>query len=262
MAQGFLKEFRNDPNYLKRIALEYANSPLETTMDKVAEHFSITRDGVEIPLSRDNVQTAIERAITTNLISYQDCIKIRNKSDSNQHTHYTEKLSKTGKSIVKSRAQHKYDKLLLIRKDYIVANYTDEEILHAVKVYIMNPETENVWILIGLSKVELNAVFKKGIILGIIGENDFDEMRKISLSKAKSRAKIDATFRALEHVASLRNDRKRILDNIHLYEHQLECYDDFAQSDDYPYSKDDLEGIVASCKSELELFDYHVIDSL
>lgn len=253
MARNFLKEHRDNPNYFGMIALEYANSPLTTTMEKIAESHSI---------SESNVKSAIKVAITTGLISYQDCVKIRNKSDSNQHTHYTEKPSKTGRSVVKSRAQHRYDKLLLIRRKYIVDHYTDEEIKHAVKVYIMNPEMENVWVLLGLSKVELNGVLKKGTILGILTEEEFEETRKISLSKAKTKERINATFSALEHVASLRNDRKRILNKIDFYEHQLAYYEDFIQDKEYPYTKEDLEGFLSSCKEELKLFDYHVIQSL
>ncbi len=253
MAKNFLKEHGNDYPYLRKIALAYANSPMGTTMEKIASEFSI---------SEGNVQTAIEKAITTALISYQDCINIRNKSDINQHTHYTEKLSKTKKSIVKSRAQHKYDKLLLIRRKYIIQSYSESEIRHVAKVYIKNPEMENVWITLGLSKVELNGVLKKGTILGIIKEEEFDEMRKISLAKAKSPEAVAKSFHALNQIASLRRDRKRLLDDIFFHQHQLDHFDDFVCDEDYPNSKEDLEQLIAHCQEELALFDHTVIDSL
>ena len=252
MAQNFLKEHGTDYPYLKKIALAYANSPLGTTMEIIAKEFS---------LSEGNVRTAIEKAITTNLISYQDCINIMNKSDSNQHTHYTEKLSRTGKSIVKSRAQHRYHKLLLIRRKYIIQNYSESQIRHVAKVYIKNPQMENVWIALGLSKIEMNGVLKKGSILGIIKEEEFDEMRRISLAKAKSQESVEKSFKALNHIASLRRDRKRITDTLYFYQHQLESYDDFA-CEDYPYTKEDLEQLISHCNDELALFDHTIIDSL
>ena len=252
MARNFIKNHGDDHAYLKSIALLYANSNASVTMDEVAKKFSI---------SRGNVETAIELAITENLISYQDSLNIRTKSDCNQHTHYTEKLSTSEKSIQKSHAQHRYDKLLLIRKNNIIKNCTAEEILHAVRVYIKNPKMENVFVTLGLSKEEMNGVFKKGAFLGIISEEDFDTMRRISLSKSKTPLDAARACKAQDHIASLRRDRKLLVDTIALYQDQSDKYDDFSQDPDFPFTKEELDQIVKNTEERLELFDKEVLSA-
>ena len=248
MARDFIKKHGNDHIYLHEIALMYARNNANVTMKKIAETKGITID---------NVRTAIMLAIYHNLISYQDSWYICNKSESNQRTHYSYENSSR-----KSSARHLYEKYLLIRRYNLINDSTDEFIINAVKTYIRNPQNENVWILMGLSKQEMNDILKKGIILAIISDDDFALMKSISIAKAKTPQAAAAIRSSMEHLESLRNDRKRITDRISLYQDQYSRYDDVSLDPDYPYSKDDLKNSLENAKKDLEQFDYEVIRTL
>lgn len=202
MARNFIKGHCHDPNYFAKVASQYSSS-VRISIEKVAEINGI---------STDNVKTSIRLAIIMYLIPYADCVAISTKADENQQMHYN-----LGAPKKRTRASLYYDDLFKLRKKNIIKGYTDEEIRHVVDVYLQNPKARNVWEKMGLSKEEMNGVLKKGCIFGVISDDEFAQLREVSLSKARFDGEAAAIKTWLDHVASYRNTRKGILDNIEKY---------------------------------------------
>ena len=242
MARDFIKNHRNDPNYFKDIALKYASN-IYISMEKVAKYYDI---------STDNVQTAIRLAITMYLITYLECVSIRKKSDDNQQAHYISGSRYTGNRQKHSQAAAYYDQLFAIRRKNIIKNYTDKQIRHVVDVYLKNPNSRNVWDKLGLSKEEMNGVLEKGCIFGIISDKKFDELRKVSLSKARSQNQANAIQKGFNRITDNRETRKGILKNINAYQKQLSMCD----------GNEDLEKKLKYERNYLEWFDNMMLEAI
>lgn len=242
MAQNFIKDHCNDPNYFKDIALKYASN-IYSSMDKTAKYFGI---------SVDNVKSAIKYAIIWYLISYADCLVIKRKSDNNQKAHYIYGKQYSPYPQKPSSASIYYDQLFELRIKNIVENYTDKQILHVFRVYLRNPNEKNVWDKLGLSKKEMNAVLKKGIIFGVISDKGFEKLRETGISKARSQREADIFNSTMDRLASFRKNRKKFLKNIESYKKQLSKCDDNLSASTSASSDSSSQTKTQTKKEELE----------
>ena len=251
MAKNFIKEHGEDHEYLRRIAMSYASSSPDVSMAMVAEDYGI---------SEGNVQTAIELCITNGWVTYQSSVQIRDKSDANQHTHYTEKKSRSG-YVRKSRAQHKYDKLLIIRRRNIIRNSTDEQVRYCIDVYLKNPFMSNPWFLMGYSHPEMSGVLMKGIFLGIATEEERVRLRQIALDKARDVIHAERIANRLDIVESYARDRQALMDRVNDLQYQLENFTEVSKDPDYPYTRDELYELADEEQHFLEQFERDAIDT-
>jgi hypothetical protein len=207
---------RQGEHGIARIATAYASTGCFDTMEAIA-----AREGVSSACVSKCVKYAIENA----LISHQMCSSIIKKAHNAQVRHIDREERE-------SPSDRYYRKLMATRREYL-KSMRDERVNQVVEYYINNSQWDigRVASSMGYSIGEVNLIMKVAIICGIATRDQVEQVKKISLSKARSSADSARTRKLLNEYVALREEYQLKCTRLRHICEQIATYAEWANED-------------------------------
>ncbi len=234
----FLKE--KGVGGIKLVALDYATNDAFTTIDALADVYN---------LSPVTISKIIRYAIENCVITYQMCIRIKEKAHLNQVRH-----------ITKGNRRHTpsdsyYDELLENRKANL-CKMRDGKVVDVYKFYIYNPTLSAVVIAssFGLSVQELSILLRNAIIFGAASDSEVNEIIEVALSKKHSIAEKERAKKTFEEYLVHRRNYAAIQAKIREVEFHIDSFDTFHVEEADGQTKEELEAQIKALQEKADKY--------
>lgn len=167
--------------FCKRIAESYANSETRFARSYYGKNENITESCF---------YKVLERAVEMNLVSEKTVDKMERKAEANRNLHV--KGAGVGSLV-------KYEVLRKKRNDYIISNYTKEQITTLATEFANNPEMSKKEFAdkYGVCTMVIDKILVKAIVENIVDDETFAKIEKRTIEKNAGNAKTTKFFEAL-----------------------------------------------------------------